>query len=96
MEVQGGTEGRIQLYTSSSSINGGLPISATLTKFSAHPSSTPVNLHEVDFATTRAYALDLGFRGVFGFIKFIKLLVCILQRLLFVFSNNIGFWFFHL
>jgi hypothetical protein len=54
-----------------------------------------MNLHEVDLATSRANALDLGFPRSLGFIQFIKVLVGILQNLRAFFLNDIGFSCFH-
>jgi len=47
-----------------------------------------MNFHEVDFATTRADAFDLGFAGSFGFLQFIIVLVGILQNLRGFFSER--------
>jgi hypothetical protein len=54
-----------------------------------------MNLHEVDLATSRANALDLGFPRSLGFIQFIKALVGIFQDLRVFFLNDIGFSCFH-
>jgi len=76
-------------------INRSLSISAILTELPAHPLSSPMNLHEVDFAATRANAFDLGFPRSLGFIQSIKVLVCIFQNLRAFFLNDIGFSCFH-